>query len=89
MPQTVNTGIAILDRVLQPDAAFVTPGAARAFLSLRFQQRDLRRMNQLAAKARRGSLTAAEQAEAEQYNLVGHLLAILHAKARSTLDQKA
>ena len=45
-------------------------------------------MNRLAAKARRGNLTAAERAEAEQYNLVSHLLALLQAKARKTLRRE-
>lgn len=80
-----DTGVAILNRVIQPDAATMTPDAARALLSLKFAKPDERRMNRLASKARRGTLTEREQAAAEQYNLVSHLLALLQAKARQTL----
>src|SRR5438876_714259 len=80
-----NTGVAILDRVMQPDDVTFTRDAARTFLSLRFSGKDERRMNRLAAKARRGSLTAKERYEADQYNLVSHLIAFLQAKARRTL----
>ncbi|MBI1903018.1 MAG: hypothetical protein HYS13_18115 [Planctomycetia bacterium] len=77
-----TTGVAILSRVLEPGEETLSPDAARALLSLRFQKADKRRMNQLAAKARKGTLTAKERFEAEQYNLVSHMLAFLQAKAR-------
>ncbi len=78
-------GIAILNRVMQPDAATLTPDAARVLLSLKFEKTDERRMEKLAAKARQGALTERERAEAEQYNLVSHMLALLQAKARGAL----
>src|SRR5437879_1140727 len=74
-----ETGVAILNRVIQPDNALLTPDAARTLMSLRFQKKDERRMNRLAAKARQGTLTKREQAAAEQYNLVSHMLALLQA----------
>ena len=82
-----NTGVAILDRVMQPDDSALTHDAARMFLSLRFPKRDERRMNQLAAKGRRAALTGKERHEAEQYNLVSHLIAFLQARARRTLKR--
>ncbi len=87
LADTVNTGVAILSRVLEPDTVHLTPDAARTLLSFRFGARDERRMNRLAAKARQGTLTKAERSEAEQYNLVSHLLALLQAKARQALAQ--
>jgi hypothetical protein len=91
MTQTLDssdeTGVAILNRVIHPDDATLTPDAARTFLSLRFEKEDERRMNRLAAKARRGTLTDREQAAAEQYNMVSHMLALLQAKARQSLKR--
>lgn len=82
-----KTGVAILDRLIRPGRQFLTADAARTLLSLRFHQSDERRMNQLAAKARKGTLTAKEQAEAEQYNLVSHMVALLQAKARAAIQR--
>ena len=80
-----DTGVAILNRVIQPDAATITADAAQTLLSFKFTKKDEQRMNRLAEKARKGTLTDHEQAAAEQYNLVSHLLALLQAKARSAL----
>jgi hypothetical protein len=77
-----TTGVAILSRVLEPGHEALSPEAARTLLALRFQRADRRRMNRLAAKARKGTLTEKERLEAEQYNLVSHMLAFLQAKAR-------
>ena len=80
-----DTGVAILGRALEPDNLDLTPEAARNLLTLKFPKRDLRRMNTLAARARRGTLTARERAEAEQYNLISHMFAYLQANARQVL----
>jgi hypothetical protein len=45
-------------------------------------------MNVLSAKARKGKLTDRERMEAEQYNLVSHLLALLQARARAALEDE-
>jgi len=83
-----NSGVAILDRVIQADDATMSPDTARTFLSFKFPKSDERRMNQLAAKARKGTLTNHEQFEAEQYNIVSHLVALLQAKARGALQNQ-
>ena len=82
-----NTGVAILNRVVQPDTAKLTADAAQVLLSLKFERADERRMEKLAVKAQQGTLTAREQSEAEQYNLVSHMLALLQAKARHALTK--
>lgn len=82
-----NSGVAILNRVVQPDAATLTADAAGVLLSLKFEKADERRMAKLAAKAQQGTLTVQEQSEAEQYNLVSHMLALLQAKARHALTR--
>jgi hypothetical protein len=63
----------------------LSPVAARALLKLRFAQRDVERMNALAAKARAGTLTPAEQMDLDNYERLGCLLDILHSKARTAL----
>ena len=42
-------------------------------------------MRELSAKARAGTLTAEEDAEAGRYELLGHLLGIMQSKARRSL----
>ena len=42
-------------------------------------------MRELSAKARAGTLTAEEDAEAGRYELLGHLLGIMQSKARQSL----
>jgi hypothetical protein len=44
-------------------------------------------MNQLAQKARDGTLTAEEQVEIDCYERVGHFLSLLRSKARLSLQQ--
>jgi len=83
-----ETGVAILNRVIQLNDAAMTRDAARTLLSLKFPKEDERRMNRLAAKARRGTLSSHERDVAEQYNLVSHMLALLQAKARKRLKQR-
>jgi hypothetical protein len=53
-----------------------------------FDQADKNRMRELSAKARAGTLTANEEAEAGKYELVGHLLNIKQSKARRSLKNR-
>lgn len=80
-----NHGVAILDRIFAADDGAFTAAAARSLLALKFNAEDERRMNRLAAKARKGTLTDRERFQADQFNLVSHLLALLQAKARQAL----
>ena len=77
---------AILSRVIAPDEGTLSPEAARSMLSLSFGQRDLARMNRLAAKARAGKLTSAEDDALESYLRVGRFVALVQAKARRSLQ---
>jgi len=61
------------------------PEAARCILGLRFPERDRKRMDELAAKARHGSLSEQERDEIENYERVGSFLSLLKAKARRSL----
>jgi hypothetical protein len=81
-----SSGPAILSRVFEAHASSFTPEAARSILQLKFDRIDIDRMNILAEKNRQGVLTEAEQQELQSYLLVGHLLDLLHSKARLALQ---
>jgi hypothetical protein len=80
-----ETEEAIWDRLLEPDKPTLTPAAARSILALEFPQADQKRMHDLAAKARAGTLTATEAEEIDVYGRVGSVLSILKSKARKSL----
>ncbi len=82
---TANTEVAILDRVIKPEANGLAPEVARYILTLTFQPQDHQRMGELAAKAREGSLAPDEQDELDEYRRVADLLALFHSKARQAL----
>ncbi|MBI1900281.1 MAG: hypothetical protein HYS13_04085 [Planctomycetia bacterium] len=65
-----------------------SPAAARALLELEFSESDRRRMRELAAKARAGTLSTSEEQEAETYERLGCLLDVLHSKARRVLKRR-
>ena len=52
-----------------------------------FGKEDRDHMNLLAEKARKGTLTAEEQADIDCYERVGHFLSLLRSKARISLKQ--
>lgn len=78
---------AIWSRLLQPRRKTLSLEAARSILRLEFAPEDKDRMHELAAKARSGSLAAAEQEEIRNYERVGNLLALMKSKARQRLKK--
>ena len=84
---TENTEAAILNRLLNLDDEELTPEVARFVLGIRFRDSDHARMDELAAKARAGTLAQAEQRELESYIHVGDVLALWHSKARRVLSR--
>lgn len=76
---------AILDRLIEPAKPGLSPEAAHTILGLRFGLSDVDRMNELAEKNRRGSLSPEENDEFESYLEIGEFLALLQAKARKSL----
>ena len=78
---------AIIARLDLADHQPLSPQAAEGILAVGFSQADQDRMNRLAAKARAGTLTPDESAEAEAYSRIGSLLGILKSKARQSLKQ--
>ncbi len=79
---TVEYESSILERLIASD---VTPEGATFILSLKFSGDDEERMHELAEKARQGTLTPDEQAEADGFERVGALIGILKSKARMAL----
>jgi len=84
-----NTEAAILARLIQIGQEELSRGAAEYLLSIRFDDRDTARMNELSEVARQGKLTREEQAELDSYLQFGNLLAVLQSKARRALQRSA
>lgn len=82
-----KTASAIWGRIVKPDRPDLTPEAARAILKLDFDPEDHRRVDELSAKARKGTLTPQERAELEEYIRVGYELAVLQSRARLSLKR--
>jgi hypothetical protein len=82
---TKTTEGAIWSRVIEPEDGDLTPEAARALLRLEFPESDRKRMHELAAKAREGTLTPVEREEVANYERVGSFLSLVKAKARVCL----
>jgi hypothetical protein len=85
----IESGTTILSRVLEAHATNFTPEVAQAILHLKFDKVDIDRMHDLAEKNRQGRLTDAEWQVLQNYLLVGHLLDLLHSKARLALKHAA
>ena len=82
---TSNTELSILTRIVVPEQPNLSTEAARAFLTLKFADDDVERMNFLAERAREGVLGPEEQEEIDLYERIGYLLSLLHSRARLSL----
>lgn len=76
----------ILERAISADNESWSPEAARAILAFRLAEADLRRADELAAKARGGALTDDESQTLEEYLHVGRLVEFMKAKALLSLQ---
>jgi hypothetical protein len=84
-----NTEAAILARLIQHRPEDFSRDVAEYLLSIRFDQQDVSRMNELSERAQEGKLSGDEQAELDSYIDVGNLLAALQSKARLVLQRTA
>jgi hypothetical protein len=82
------TEVALLDRLFGPPDEPISAAAARALLKVNFTADDRDRMQYLAARARAGTLSAKELGEISSYERVGHLLDLLHSRARRALKKR-
>jgi hypothetical protein len=79
---------AIFGRLLSNAKGEMSPSLARYVLTLGFGDEDQARMRDLAARNQDGTLSAEEQEELRSYVKAGHLLALLHSKARKALKKR-
>jgi hypothetical protein len=82
---TLDTESEILEQVIEPGSAAMSPEAAQALLQFRFNSTAVARMNELADKNRKGTIAPDERALLECYLRVGNFLNLIHAKARCAL----
>ena len=75
-------------RILHPDDE-LSPRVARVILGLSLPKTDIRRMHELSAKARAGTLTPEEDAEMDNFERVGSILSTLKSKARQVLRRSS
>lgn len=80
-----DRGVEILTRTIQPGEGNLPVEAARSLLSFRLSPTDWERVNDLAAKARSGTLAPEERAELDDYERITCLLELLQSKARLSL----
>lgn len=80
---------ATIDRLVQPVVRTLTPDVARAIADLRADPELQSRMDELATKCNEGRLTAEEREEYDTSIRFGNFIAILQAKARLLLKQRA
>lgn len=75
----------IFRRVLEHQQGSMTPEVAHYFLQLELPGDDRTRLDELAAKARQGTLSAAEQADLDEFRRFGRLVELMKLKARKVL----
>jgi hypothetical protein len=77
-----DTEAGILARLIRTRRDDLSRDAANYLLSLRFDDNDVSRMNELSELARPGALAAADAAELDSYVHVSNLQAVMQSKAR-------
>jgi hypothetical protein len=82
-----KTASAIWSRIVKADQANLTPEVARTILKFGFDPEDHRRIDELSAKAQKGTLSPEERADLEEYVRVNTQLTILQSKARLSLKR--
>ncbi|HLW65617.1 MAG TPA: hypothetical protein VKS79_09885 [Gemmataceae bacterium] len=80
--------IGIFARLLENGRAKLSPSLARYILTLGFDSDDQHRMAELAERNQAGHLAADEHEELMSFVKVGHLLALLHSRARKALKKR-
>jgi hypothetical protein len=80
-----TSDIAIFGRLIQAKKSNLSRQLARFILSLGFDEADQARIEDLALRNQEGTLSEGEKEELFGYVKAGHLLALLHSKARKSL----
>jgi len=77
----------IWGRLLDLESGALSREAARAILRIDFPRADKERMHELAAKARKGTLSREEQEEIDSYGRIGCFISIMKSRARVALRE--
>ena len=83
-----TTEIAIFARLIKLDNGDLARELAHYILTLGFDEEDQARMRELAERNQEGTSTSEEREELQSYVKAGHLLALLHSKARRSLKTR-
>src|SRR4051812_22702101 len=78
---------AILARLIRPEDDSLSAPAAEAWLAVRFEQADIDRMNELAARNQDDELTPGERPEPENSRRIGFLLHLRPSRAGRPLKR--
>ena len=78
-----------LERILEPVSSSLNDEAARKLVGLRADRKSRSVIAKLAEKCNQGTLTPSERREYEMLAMANHFIAILKAKARIRLADKA
>ncbi len=79
----------ILAEVIAAEQGDLSPDVARSLLRWGFSQRAVKRMNKLAERNTKGTITDEERDELARYLRVGSLVNLVQAKARLSLAATA
>jgi hypothetical protein len=77
--------IAIFARLIKADEGNLSRELARYIMTLGFEEDDQARMRDLAERSQEESLAPDENRELQNFVKAGHMLALLHSKARRSL----
>lgn len=84
----MNTAHSVLDELLDPIGACLTPEVAEQLVQLRAPESVQARMEELGKKSEAGALSDSERDEYEAFVSAGNFVAILQSKARRLLNNR-
>ena len=84
-----TVSITLLDDLLDPLAHCFTPAVAQEVVNLRFDAKVQAKLDDLRHKANEGTLTPEERTEYESFIETMDFIAILQAKSKRMLQEKA
>jgi hypothetical protein len=83
-----SSELAIFARLIRVNDSDLSLELARSILTLGFDDEDQKKITDLAERNQEALLSGDEKAELEDFVKAGHLLALLHSKARMALKAK-
>ena len=85
---TMSTAHSVLDELLEPIGACLTPEVAERLAKIRAPESVQARMEELARKSAEGALSNTEREEYDAFVSAGNFIAILQSKARTLLRDR-